>query len=278
MHNLLKFIHRYQFFFLFLLLGTSGILLTMANQQYQQTFFINSANTLTGSMYNAYNRVTSYLALKEKNLQLAESVEHLLNTHTGSFLVTDKHTFISDDTLVMRRFEYMHAELLNNSVNRRNNYITLNKGIRHGVQPDMGLITTKGVAGIVTQASNNFSVAMSLLHSEMMLSVKILKNNHLGTLQWEGYNYRKASMTYIPPHLELQKGDTIVTSGFSSVFPEHIFIGTISEWEIKRGETFITADVDLALDFNNLSHVFIVKNLMKEEQEALETPEAEVIH
>ncbi len=274
MHNLFKFIHRYRFFFLFLLLGTVGLLLTMANQQYQQTFFINSANKITGSMYNAYGRISSYLALKEKNYRLAESIEHLMNTHPGSFLITDRHTFISEDTLVLRRFEYMHAELINNSVNRRNNYITINKGMRHGVQQDMGLIAPMGVAGIVTHVSKNFSVAMSLLHSDMMLSVKIQKNNHLGTLQWDGYDYRKASMTYIPPHLDLQHGDTILTSGFSSVFPEQIFIGTISDWEVKRGETFITAEVDLALDFNNFSHVFLVKNLMKEEQDALE---AEVI-
>ncbi len=270
MRNLLNFIYRYQFFFLFLLLGAAGLLLTMANQQYHQTFFINSANTVTGSLLRTYNNFTSYIALKQNNQQLAESLAHLMNTYQGSYLITDKKTFISDGALFEKRFEYLHAELINNSVNRRNNYITLNKGARHGIQPDMGLITPEGVAGIITQVSNNFSVAMSMLHSDMMLSVKLLKNNHLGTLIWEGYNYRQASMTYIPPHLELQKGDTIVTSGFSSVFPENIFIGTISDWEIKRGETFITAQVDLAMDFNKLTHVFVVKNLLSDEQDELE--------
>ena len=270
MRNLLNFIYRYQFFFLFLLLGTAGLLLTMANQQYHQTFFVNSANTVTGNLLRTYNSITSYIALKQKNQQLAKSIAHLMSTHEGSYLVTDKKTFISDDTLVVKRFEYLHAELIKNSINRRNNYITLNKGARHGIQPDMGLITPVGVAGIVTHVSNNFSVAMSLLHSDMMVSVKFSKNDHLGTLIWEGYNYRKASMTYIPPHLELQTGDTIITSGFSSVFPENIFIGTIKDWKIKRGETFITAQVDLAMDFNKLTHVFVVKNLLKNEQEELE--------
>ncbi len=270
MRNLLNFILRYQFFFLFLLLGTAGILLTFANQQYHQTFFINSANTVTGNLLHTYSKLTSYIALRQQNQELANSLAHLMNTYEGSYLITDKKTFVSDDTLVVKRFRYMHAELTNNSVNRRNNYITLNKGARHGVKPDMGLITTNGVAGIVTHVSNNFSVAMSLLHSDMMLSVKLLKNDHLGTLIWEGYNYRQASMTYIPPHLEINKGDTIVTSGFSSVFPENVFIGIINDWEVKRGETFITAKVDLALDFNKLTHVFIVKNLLREEQDELE--------
>ena len=270
MRNLLDFIHRYQFFFLFLLLGTAGLVLTMANQQYHQTYFINSANAVTGNLLRTYSNFTAYIGLKQTNKELAESMAHLMNTHKGSYLITDKKTFVSGDTLVKKRFEYLHAELINNSVNRRNNYITLNKGARHGLKPDMGLITPKGVAGIITQVSNNFSVAMSLLHSDMMLSVKLSKNNHLGTLMWEGYNYKQASMTYIPPHLELQKGDTIVTSGFSSVFPENIFIGTINDWEIKRGETFITAEVDLALDLNQLTHVFVVKNLLREEQDELE--------
>lgn len=270
MNNLLELISRYRFFFVFLLLGIAGVLLTMANQQYQQTFFINSANSVTGNMYRAYGNIASYFSLREKNMQLAESLKHLMNSHYSSFIITDNQIFVSEDTLVLRRFEYVHAELMNNSVNRRNNYITINKGARHGIEPDMGMITPKGVAGIIKDVSNNFSVAMSLLHSDMMLSVKIQSNNHLGTLSWEGYDYRKASMTYIPPHLELHKGDTIVTSGFSALFPENVFIGTISDWEIKRGETFITAEVDLALDFNRLSHVFVVKNLMKEEQEALE--------
>lgn len=140
----------------------------------------------------------------------------------------------------------------------------------HGVQPDMGVITPDGVVGIVVNVSKNFSVAMSLLHSDMLVSAKIKKNDQLGSLRWEGVNHRKASMTYLPPHLGLSVGDSIVTSGFSTVFPENIFVGTIHDWEIRRGDSFFTAEIELALDFNRLTHVFIVKNLMKEEQVELE--------
>jgi rod shape-determining protein MreC len=270
MHNLLKFIHRYHFFFLFLILETAAFTLTVTNQQYQQSLFLHSANKLTAGFYNTVGSVKSYLYLKEQNRQLMEEYADLLGQQDESFLERDTLVFESGDAMQQARYSYIQAEVINNSVIRRNNYITLNKGRLHGVAPDMGVITPDGVAGIVVNVSENFSVAMSFLHNDMLVSTVIKKNNHLGTLSWEGVNYRKAIMTYIPPHVELSKGDSIVTSGYSTVFPENIFIGTIQDWEIRRGENFYTAEIDLALDFNRLSYVYIIRNLMKEEQEELE--------
>lgn len=200
-----------------------------------------------------------------------EEYTQLLNQQAESFIITDTTVFQGQDSISMRRYRYMHAEVINNSIIGRNNYITLNKGYLHGVRADMGIITPNGVAGIIINTSNNFSVAMSLLHSDMLVSARILKTNHIGTLRWEGTDYRKASMTYLPPHLDLNAGDSIVTSGFSTVFPQNIFIGTIENWEIRRGENFYTATINLAQDFNKLSYVYIVKNLLKDEQEDLES-------
>lgn len=246
-------------------------MLTISNQQYQQNFFLHSGNVVSAKIYQYLNNLTSFFALKEVNRELMKEYAQLLDRQTESFIITDNTILLGGDSIVERRYKYMHAEVINNSVIRRNNYITLNKGYRHGVQPDMGIITPKGVAGIIINVSNNFSVAMSLLHSDMLVSTKILKTNHIGTLKWEGIDYRKASMTYIPPHLELNTGDTIVTSGFSTVFPENIFVGTINDWEIRRGENFYTAQIELALDFNNLSYVYIIKNLLRDEQLELES-------
>jgi rod shape-determining protein MreC len=270
MHNLLKFIHRYHFFFLFLILETAAFTLTILNQQYQQSFFLHSANKLTAGFYNTVGSVKSYLYLKEQNRQLMEEYADLLGEKDESFLKRDTLVFESGDAMQQARYSYIQAEVINNSVIRRNNYITLNKGRLHGVAPDMGVITPDGVAGIIVNVSENFSVAMSFLHNDMLVSTVIKKNNHLGTLSWEGVDYRKAIMTYIPPHVELSAGDSIVTSGYSTVFPENIFIGTIQDWDIRRGENFYTAEIDLALDFNRLSYVYVIRNLMKEEQEELE--------
>ncbi len=270
MQNLLKFIHRYHFFFLFLVLATAAMALTISRQQYHQSFFLHSANRFSAGLYETAGNIRSYLSLKEQNRKLMEEYAVLLGQKAESHIFRDTLIYESADEIRQTRFTYIHAEVINNSVIRRNNYITLNKGSLQGVAPDMGLITADGVAGIVVNVSRNFSVAMSMLHSDMLVSTKISKNNQLGTLSWDGINYRRAIMTYIPPHVELSEGDSIVTSGFSTVFPENVFVGTIKDWLVRRGDNFITAEIDLALDFNKLSYVYIVQNLMMEEQEELE--------
>ncbi len=271
MHNLWTLIQRYHFFLLFLLLQIIALTLTVSKQQYHQSSFLHSGNILSAKIYKQFNNITSYFALKDVNRKLMEEYAQLLDQRVESFIFPDTCVYLAEDPASKRRYTYMHAEVINNSIIRRNNFITLNKGSAHGVKPDMGIITPEGVAGIIMNVSKNFSVAMSLLHSDMLVSTRILKTNHLGTLRWEGVDYRKASMIYVPPHLELNAGDTIVTSGYSTVFPKNIFIGTINDWEVRRGENFYSLDIDLALDFNKLSYVYIVKNLMKSEQEELES-------
>lgn len=271
MRNLFRFILRYHFFFLFLLLESVALLLTVNHQQFQQTFFIHSANAVSGRVFNFYHTVGSYFELQRINEQLVQENTALLNQGKDNFLVTDQHILFSGDRVFKRGYSYQHARVINNAVNRRNNYLTINKGSSHGIRPDMGVITNHGVVGIVKDVSPNFSSVLSLLHSDVLISVRITKNDHIGTLRWEGHDYRRAHMTYIPSHVELSVGDSIVTSGFSTVFPENIFVGTVRDWQIRRGEVFYTAEIDLALDFNKLTNVFIVNYLFREEQLELES-------
>ncbi len=272
MRNLYRFILKYQFFFLFLFLEAVAIMLVFQHQQYQRTFYLHSANAISGRLLHMSNGVTSFLLLRQANRQLVEENTLLLNRQMENFMITDQQQFVARDSLYQARYTYQHARVINNSVTRRNNYMTLNKGSRHGIAPDMGVLLTNGVAGIVKDVTKNFSSVMSLLHSDMQLSVMLKRNGHIGSLRWEGRDYRLASVEYIPAHASLHLGDTIVTSGYSTIFPPGIFIGTLTDWEVRRGETFITATVELALDFNKLSYVYLVNNLMKEEQDGLELP------
>ena len=271
MLNLFRFINRYHFFFLFLLLQVVALLLTLNSKHFHQAYLFHSSNTLAGRVYQTYNNVNSYMHLREVNEQLLEENMRLKEKQRENFLVTDQQIFEYQDSIFKRRYTYLNAGVINKSVNRRNNYMTLDKGRQHGIEPDMGVITGNGVAGIVIHVSENFSSVMSLLHSDMLVSVKIGKNDHIGTLQWEGGDYRRAVMSYIPPHVDLSVGDSIFTSGHSRVFPENVFVGTIEDWEVRRGENFFTALVKLAIDHNKLSLVYVVKNLMREEQEGLES-------
>ncbi|MFP4288338.1 MAG: rod shape-determining protein MreC [Bacteroidales bacterium] len=270
MRNLISYILKNYFFFLFLLLQVVSFIFIVQNHQHHRSFFFNSSNYVVGSIYQINKNIVKYFSLAKTNRQLSKENNELLSQIQGSFLKTDQQVFTYRDTLYQRNFSYINARVINNSVTSRNNYITLNKGRKHGVKPDMGIITSHGVIGIVRNVSQNFSTAISLLHSDSQISARIQKNNHLGTLIWEGFDYKKATMLYIPTHIDLNVGDTIVTSGFSQIFPADVFLGTIADFEIRRGDNFYTLEVDLATDFNQLDYVNVVNNIFKEELETLE--------
>ncbi|MBW6480048.1 MAG: rod shape-determining protein MreC [Bacteroidales bacterium] len=271
MRNLINFITRHYFFFLFALLQVVAMMFIVQNNTYHRSFFINSSNFITGNIYRMQSGITQYFSLKSINEQLMEENTRLRSQIPGSYLSTDQNIFTFRDTLHQRQFLYLNARVINNSVRNRNNHMTLNKGRLHGIRPDMGVIGPNGVIGIVKDVSGNFSSVISLLHSDMQISAKIQKNNHLGTILWQGFDHTKATMLYIPPHVELEKGDTIITSGFSQIFPEGIAIGVIDEFEVRRGDNFYTIDVKLFTDFNKLEYVHVVQNIFLEEVDGLET-------
>ncbi len=270
MRNLLNFIIKYHFFFLFLVLQVIAIITLFQDSHYHRSFWISSANKITGGMYQKYTKIEDYLHLRQINEALLQENIALIEQTPYSYLKTDQQIFQKNDTVFKKQYTYINAKVINNSVNRMNNYLTLNKGRLHGIKQDMGVITSKGVIGIVKDVSDNFSSVISLLHMDNRISAKIQKNEHLGTILWDKPNYRKVSMIHIPPHVDIQKGDTIITSGYSKIFPEGILIGEVSDHEIRRGENFITLEVKLFQDFNNLKYVHVAKNLYRQEQEKLE--------
>ena len=271
MRNLINFITRHYFFFLFALLQVVAMMLIVQNNTYQRSFFINSSNLIAGNIYRMQSGITQYFSLRSVNKQLMDENTRLRSQIPGTYLTTDQNIFTFRDTLHQRQFQYLNARVINNTVRNRNNHMTINKGRLHGIRPDMGVIGPNGVIGIVKDVSGNFSSVISLLHSDMQISAKIKKNNHLGTILWEGFDHRKVTMLYIPPHVELEKGDTIITSGFSQIFPEGIAIGVIDEFEVRRGDNFYTIDVKLFTDFNKLGYVHVVQNIFREEIDLLET-------
>ena len=238
---------------------------------YQQSVFINSANALTGGIYDAQSSFTDYLSLKIINKRLAEENALLRNSQRNAFLMTNNKTFVVDDTLYQQQYEYTEARVVANTTNKMNNYITLNKGYNHGIRKEMGVITSQGVAGIVKDVSANFCTVTSVLHSKSKISAKIKKNNYIGTLVWEGGDYRLANLKDIPTHIKVSSGDTIVTSGYSLIFPGGLMIGTVYFYDSNKDNDFYNIKVRLTTDFNKISYVYIVKSLMKPELEELKT-------
>jgi rod shape-determining protein MreC len=194
----------------------------------------------------------------------------LKNLLAESFKETIDSSFIYNDSLYQQQYIYRTAKIINNSVNKQLNYITLNKGSLHGIEPEMAVVSVDGVVGVVKSVSNNYSTVISLLNNRLKVSAKFKKNDYFGSLSWDGVDYRKAKLYDIPFHVKVSVGDTIVTSSYSAVFPEGIVMGTVDEVIPSSGGNFQEIKVLLSNDFRSLSYVKVVGDLLKEERIILE--------
>jgi len=270
MRNIFLFVWRNYFFFLFLLIEVFCFALVIQNNDYHRTSFINKTNDFFGSLMLKRNNIETYFSLAEKNTYLAQENAMLKEQMQSSFHITDKNYFYSNDSLYIKKFKYFEAKVINNSVTKRKNYLTLDKGRINGIKKDMAVISPSGIVGIVINVSRFFASVMPIINTDAKISVKIKHNNHMGSLVWTGTDYKIARLDDIPLHVEFEVGDTIVTSGYSAIFPEGIFVGTIKSSSYNGSESFFKIDIDLAVDFNNLNYVYVVENIMKNEQLFLE--------
>ena len=270
MRNLVLFIWKHYFFFLFLLLEAFCIYLVVQNNYYQKASFINSSNALSANILQTSTNVEQYFYLKNENENLAKENAELRSHTMNSFDITLGKEYSVNDTTYHQKYIYTSAKVVNISTNRRNNFLTLNKGYKHGIQNNMAVITSTGVVGQVRDVSENFCTVMSLLHSKTTINSKIKKDGSYGPLIWDGSDFQYATLNDIPTHVRLAKGDTIVTSAYSRTFPENILIGTVESFERPSGKYFYTIKVKLSTDFKKLTYVYIVKNIFKDEQEQLE--------
>lgn len=268
MRRLFTYIIRYNFIFLFLILEVLSFVLIIQNN-YQRASFFKASNSLTGSVLSISSNITEYFSLRRTNVELARENRTLRQELGSSFILTDTATFVRKDSL----FSFIYAKVIKNSVNKQKNYLMINKGRNHGIEPDMGVITSTGVVGIVVEVSDHFSRVMSVLHIQNKINARIKKNRHLGNIEWDGKDYREGLLTDIPSHVTLLTGDTIITSGNSMIFPEGLVIGTVQEFSMNTSEKFNTATVRFAVDYNSLHHVLIITNLMKEELQQIENIE-----
>jgi rod shape-determining protein MreC len=213
-----------------------------------------------GHSYFRLRQVNQELAAD--NLQLRRRIEKLETVQKPAL------TAVSDSASGIR-YNYLSARVINNSVNKQKNFITLDRGSRHGVTTGMGVASSTGVVGVIVGVSRNYSVAMSLLNIDFKLSASIARNDYFGSLAWNGRNYRYAQLSEIPHHVAVTEGDTIVTSGYSAIFPPGLIVGTLTG-DLKKGGDFVTLKVLLSADFKKLTDVYLIGNLTRHEREALE--------
>lgn len=277
MRKLLDFLVRKRHWFLFILLEILSLMLIYRNNAYQRNIIFSSANVLTGHIASVSGFVTSYLNLRETNKELLErngelEMELLDLQDQLDVLKADTVAFtgFAPDSTEMFPYSFVMAEVVNNSVTHLSNYITVNKGKKDGVAPDMGVVSERGVVGIVSTVSDHFAVVIPLLNPKFRLSCKVLGSSYFGSMTWNGRSVQYANLEELPRHVEFQKGDTIVTSGYSAVFPSGLIVGIVSDFEKQHDDNFYSLEVKLATDFHALNNVRIIKNYHQTEQVAVE--------
>ena len=270
MKNLLNFIYRNNFFFAFLILEFICGLILIKNDGYQGSSLFNSANAVSASVYQTSANAKEYLLLREENERLAEQNNYLLNKLKLGYAAIPLKVYKKNDTLYKQVYEFINGKAINSTVNKRNNYLTLNIGKQQGVENDMAVINSNGIIGVVKDVSTNFSSVMSILHKDTRVNCQLKKDGSNGTLMWDGVDYEYCQLTGIPTHARIKKGDTITTSSLSGIFPEGLLVGFAVSHERKQYESFYTVKVKLSSDFKKINHISVIKNNYKIEKDSLE--------
>ena len=275
MRNLLNFLMKYNYWFLFLLLEVASFVLLFRFNRYQQGVFLTSANGVTGAIYGVAGSVSSYFHLKTVNADLLERnvwLERKVEVLEKAFAEQgpDSVMLHSLENLVSAKYEVYRATVIKNSLNRVDNYLTLDKGSVDSIRPEMGVVDANGVVGIVYKTSPHYSLVISLLNSKSNLSCKISGSGYFGYLHWEGTDAQYAYLRDLPRHAEFSVGDTVVTSGYSAVFPEGVMVGTVDEMTDSHDGLSYRVKVKLVTDFGKVTQVCIISRAGQEEQKSLE--------
>ncbi|PZX92339.1 rod shape-determining protein MreC [Flavobacterium aquariorum] len=269
MQQIFSFIIKNSNRILFLLLLGISLSLTIQSHSFHRSKVISSANFLSGGVYEKINSVEEYLHLKEQNDELARENANLKSL---LFKTQDSAKIPNLDSLkgVLPK-DIIVSKVIHNSYNVYENFLTLNSGSKSGVKPDMGVINSLGIVGIIDNVSENYSTVISILNTKSQINAKIKNSDHFGTLNWDGKNAGFVQLIDVPRLASIRKGDTIVTGGQSVIFPENIGIGTIDKIFIPGDKThYYTIRVKLFNDMTNLGHVYIIKSENSEEIKNLE--------
>ncbi|MDH3796882.1 MAG: rod shape-determining protein MreC, partial [Flavobacteriaceae bacterium] len=250
----------------FLFLLSLSLMLTVRSHSFHRSKFFNSANWVSGIVYNSRDNITSYFKLKEENSLLLEEnnkLRHLLFNRNFSDSVALDSAEVG--------YEVLAARIIKNSYANSENYLTINKGSAHGVSQDMGVITSTGILGIVEHSTKNYAAIQSVLNTNSNINAKIKNTNHFGSLTWNTDHFDVVQLEDIPRLVTLTVGDTIITGAMSSIFPEGIPIGVVNDFKLETSASFYTINVGLFNDMTNLSTAYVITNLSKPEIEELES-------
>ena len=257
---------KYGVHLLFIFLEVICFYIIINYNQSKKEIFLNSTNLLTTKINNKVDRLEEYLRLETVNDSLHMQNAVLLKRYINSLELN----ISAKDSLTIDSVAYdiIPAKICNSTFNLQNNYVTLCKGSSDGITKDMGVITVNGIVGQVVKVSKNYSKVLSILHTKSRISASIKRNNAYGYLAWDGTSPREVSLKAIPKHIDVRIGDTIITSGFSTIFPRGINIGVVESFKERNNN--IDISVLLFNDPSKWNITYVINNKLAQEQRALE--------
>ncbi len=271
MQQIVYFFQKYKYFLYFLLLQVISLVLTITNHSFHKSKFISSTNYITGGIYGKISNFEEYFNLKSENNLLLEENNVLKNRLE---ILQKQLDFVETITIIdslkyNQKYSYISGKIINNEYLKSYNYITLNRGEKDSITVDMAVVNSKGIIGVVDDVSNGYARVRSILNENSKINARFKHSYYFGTLKWNSKDYNIVQLTDIPRQANFNVGDTIITGGKSSIFPEGIPVGTILN--IPKNKTALnTIDVKLFNDMSNLGHVYIIKNFDKQEIKKLE--------
>lgn len=273
MRNLLIFITKYNAFFLFLIFEISALTIYIKYNSFQKATFISSTSKITGALYAQREQLVSYLSLQEQNDSLAKANARLRNQLRSSFYIDTAGKHKVDDTVYKQQYTFIPAKVINNSVNRSTNYITIDRGSLQGVAKGMGVICSSGLVGKVIFVGQHLSLVQSLLHKDSRFSAMLAKSKELGYIEWsDDLDPHKGILKDVSNNAQPKLGEEVVTSEYS-LFPAGIPIGKVSNLHTRQGGYTLNMEVALSVDFSKLQYVDVVINKLAQEQAGLEAQE-----
>ncbi|EJP28113.1 rod shape-determining protein MreC [Prevotella sp. MSX73] len=271
MHNLIEFLAKYNHWFLFILLEVASFVLLFQYNSYQGSVYFSTANVVAGKVYEWNSAVETFFSLTKVNQELTHRnvyLEHQVK------LLSDELVAATKDSLSLKRvqlsmlsnYRLMPAKVVDNSVDRRDNLLTIDKGEADGVRKDMGVVCGTGVVGIVYLVSRHYSVVIPVLSSQSNISCAIQGRGYFGYLHWPGGVSDRAFVDDIPRHAHFKLYDDVVTSGYSSVFPPGVHVGKILHVYNSRDGLSYRLEVKLSTDFGNLRDVCVIDDATMKER------------
>jgi rod shape-determining protein MreC len=270
MRNLIAFFRRFRVFLVFALLQVIALSTYFSFLQYPRAQYLTSASTISGAILKARFDLTKHFNLSKNNENLQRENVALRNRLPLSYIQLQNGLVKINDTLFNQQYEYSPATVINSTLTKRNNYFTLNVGYAQGIKRGMGVFSEKGIVGRVHNSSKHFAVVKSVLTENINIDVMVEKLGLFGLMKWDGRDPRFGNITGISNDLKLKKWLKVVTRGGSGIFPRGLTVGYIAKLKPVEGKPLWDVIIRYSEDYRTLQRVYVIKNLLSEEQQKLE--------